>query len=80
MRTNDVDLSRIEAKLDTLIRLLALSVTSESQSLKDRAIRLQRVGLTPKEIAALCGTTPNTISVALSAAKRNAKSKKQTAR
>lgn len=80
MRTNDVDLSRIEAKLDTLIRLLALSVTSESQSLKDRAIRLQRVGLTPKEIAVLCGTTPNTISVALSAAKRNAKSKKQTAR
>jgi hypothetical protein len=53
---DNVDLSRVEAKLDTLIRLIALSVTSESQSLKDRAVRLQRAGLTPKEIAALCLT------------------------
>jgi DNA-binding NarL/FixJ family response regulator len=70
------DLSRVEAKLDTLIRLMALSVAPENLSLKDRAVRLQRAGLTPKEIASLCATTPNTVSVALSGAKRNPKGKK----
>ncbi len=70
MRTQDCDLSRVEAKLNTLIRLLALSVAPDNHSLKDRAVRLQRAGMTPKDIAALCDTTPNTVSVALSNAKR----------
>ncbi|QOJ18497.1 MAG: hypothetical protein HRU76_13255 [Phycisphaeraceae bacterium] len=78
MSTDNADLSRIEAKLDTLIRLLALSVASDNHSLKDRAIRLQRAGMTPKDIAALCDTTPNTVSVALSTAKRESKGKKKT--
>jgi len=76
--TDTSDLSRIEAKLDTLIRLLALSVASDNHSLKDRAVRLQRAGMTPKDIAALCDTTPNTVSVALSAAKRENKGKKKS--
>lgn len=62
--------SRIEAKLDTLIRLIAISVAPDNLSLKERALRLYRAGLTPKDIAAICNTTPNTVSVALSAAKR----------
>lgn len=77
MSISSADLSRIEAKLDTLIRLLALSVASDNHSLKDRAVRLQRAGMTPKDIAALCGTTPNTVSVALSAAKREGKKSKK---
>lgn len=78
MKSNDSDFCRIEAKLDTLIRLLALIVASDNHSLKERAIRLQRAGLAPKDIAALCDTTPNTVSVALSSAKRGNKSKKKT--
>jgi DNA-directed RNA polymerase specialized sigma24 family protein len=62
--------AQIEAKLDTLIKLFALAVAPETLSLKERALRLQRAGLAPKEIAALCDTTPNTVSVALSAARR----------
>lgn len=77
MSADNIDLSRIEAKLDTLIRLLALSVASDTHSLKDRAVRLQRAGMTPKDIAALCDTTPNTVSVALSAAKREGKKSKK---
>lgn len=77
MSTDNNDLSRIEAKLDTLIRLMALSVASDNHSLKDRAVRLQRAGMSPKDIAALCDTTPNTVSVALSAAKRESKGKKK---
>ena len=72
------DLSRIESKLDTLIRLLALSVAPDDLSLKERAVRLQRVGMTPKDIAPLCDTTANAVSVALSIAKREGKGKKTT--
>lgn len=67
--------ARLDAKLDTLIRLVALDVVSELSSVKDRALLLSKAGLTPKEIAALCDTTPNTVSVALSTAKREAKSR-----
>ncbi len=72
---NDKGLSGIEAKLDTLVRLLALSVAPDDLSLNVRAVRLQRVGMTPKDIAALCGTTRNTVSVALSGAKRKSSKK-----
>ena len=76
MKINEaMDLSRIEAKLDTLIRLVALAVAPESQSVRDRAVRLQRAGLAPRDIAALCDTTANTVSVALSTAKRQKKAK-----
>lgn len=51
MQPEPIDMARIEAKLDTIIRLLALSVASDNHSLKDRAVRLQRAGLAPKEIA-----------------------------
>ncbi len=73
---NEVNYTSVEAKLDTLIRLFALAVAPDTLSLKDRALRLQRAGLSPKEIAALCDTTPNTVSVALSAAKRAGKNAK----
>ncbi len=69
--------SKIESKLDTIIRLLALSVASDNHSLKDRAIRLTRAGMTPKEIADLCDTTPNTVSVALYDAKKTGKKNKR---
>lgn len=78
MKTQDCDLPRIEEKLNTLIRLLALSVAPDNHSLKDRAVRLQRAGMTPKDIAALYDTTANTVSVALSAAKRGIKGGKGT--
>ena len=79
MSPTNTDLSRVEAKLDTLIRLLALSTTSETKSLKERALRLQKAGLSPKDIAALFDTTANTVSVALSAAKREAKRRRKPA-
>jgi hypothetical protein len=50
--------AQIEAKLDIVIRLLALSAISHHHSLRDRAISLQRAGLSPKEIAKLCGLHP----------------------
>lgn len=78
--SDDRDLGRIEAKLDTLIRLVALNVAVGEGSLKERSVRLQRAGLAPKEIAELCDTTPNTVSVLLSKAKAEKRSGKKTAK
>lgn len=72
---SDQNIAEINAKLDRIVRLLALSAVSSEQPLKEKAITLSNVGLAPKEIAQLLGTTPNTVSVALSAARR---AKKQT--
>jgi len=70
MSDEQEQLTRLEEKLDTVIRLLALAISPESQPLKDRARRLQRAGLAPKEMAALFDTTPNTVSVVLAKAKK----------
>jgi DNA-directed RNA polymerase specialized sigma24 family protein len=75
--TDDQDLQRVEAKLDTVIRLLALNVAVGEGTLKERAVRLQRAGLAPKEIAELCDTTPNTVSVLLAKAKAEKRSGKK---
>lgn len=72
MNSND-DFSRMEAKLDQLIRLSALLLAKDLPSLKEKALILSRAGLPPKDIAALFDSTPNAVSVALSTAKKGAK-------
>jgi hypothetical protein len=78
LKSDESRLDRVEAQLNTVIRLLALSVIPDGHSLKDRAVRLHRAGLAPKDIAALCGTTANTVSVVLSAAKREGKARRKS--
>jgi hypothetical protein len=71
---DDVDrLALVEGKLDTLIRLFAITMIKDIEHTKDKAILLSKAGLGAQEIAKLCDTTRNTISVALSQAKREAK-------
>jgi DNA-directed RNA polymerase specialized sigma24 family protein len=73
MKEDAGTLSRVEDKLDTLIRLFALSIIDGVEHTKEKAVLLSKAGLPPKEIAALCDTTPHTISVQLSAARRDGK-------
>lgn len=65
----DVDVMRnIEAKLDQMLRLAALHMTSGMKQMQ--AIQLlNAVGLERKLIADLLNTTPNTVSVTLAKAK-----------
>lgn len=70
----------IGEKLDLVTRLLAYLVAAEHDNLKDRAVALSALGLAPAEIACVCNTTPNTISVRLAEAKKKAGRKKSTAR
>lgn len=69
-------LDQINEKRDRIIRLLALKSVPPDGTMKEKAILLNTVGLAPKEIAELLGTTPNTVSVALSAARRSRKQRK----
>lgn len=65
----------IVSKLDTIIKLLALSV-GEGKKQVERIRVLSAAGLAPKDIAEAIGTTPNTVRVALSTLrKRSRKSK-----
>lgn len=73
MTSNGEGLARLEAKVDVLVRLISLALIRDLSSLKERAVVLNRAGLAPKDIAVLCDSTPNAVSVALSGAKKEAK-------
>jgi hypothetical protein len=73
MSDDNERLERIEQQLEVLVRLVALRVSPDSEPMIDRAVRLQKAGLQPKEIARLCDSTPNAVSVALAKAKRQGK-------
>ena len=73
---NDDETVQIAAKLDTIIRLLAMDTAiDEGLTLQQKAVRLRRAGIMPKEIAELCASTPNAVNVALSTAKAASKKK-----
>jgi DNA-directed RNA polymerase specialized sigma24 family protein len=55
----------IERKLHMLVRLAALSFVGDKPQ-QDKIMMLSSAGFQPKEIADICGTTPNTVRVALS--------------
>jgi hypothetical protein len=55
----------LSKKLGILIKLLALQSVG-SKNFTEAISTLSRFGLQPKEIAEILGTTPNSVSVALS--------------
>jgi hypothetical protein len=61
--TNDqyVDISN---KLAKLIRLTAISIIGD-KALQEQYNILSMAGFQPKEIASICGSTPNSVRVAL---------------
>lgn len=70
------DLPEIIQRLDTLIKLVATSLLAE-KSQREQIELLSKVGLAPKEIAELIGTTPNTVRVALTAIRKAKKKRKK---
>ncbi|HEV2619484.1 MAG TPA: hypothetical protein VGU23_06040 [Acidobacteriaceae bacterium] len=59
-------------KIDTLTRLLAIGLVNGKRQ-KEQIRLLSIVGLGPKDIAELIGTTSNTVNVALSALRKENK-------
>ncbi len=73
------DIAEINTKLDRIVRLLALNSIRHEHSMKEKAIALNSVGLAPKEIADLIGSSAHSVSQTLSASKKT-KRKKKTAK
>ena len=67
--SNEDNLQEINHRLDTLIRLVAYQ-TVEKMTLSEGAPLLRRLGFTSSEIAAIYGSTANTVSVRLAEAKK----------
>jgi DNA-binding CsgD family transcriptional regulator len=69
---NDETLDRIEAKVDQMVRLFALQLTSGMKQ-KPAIQMLWAAGLDRRLIADLLQTTPNTVSVTVSTSKAKVK-------
>lgn len=69
---NDDVLERIESKLDQMLRLAALQMTSGMKQ-KPAIQLLAAAGFDRRSIAELLNTTPNTVSVTLSTSKAKAR-------
>ncbi len=64
------DNERIEQLLDEAVRLIALQTRLQMETQNEAIIALADVGIGPKRIAELLGTTPNTVNVTISKARR----------
>jgi len=72
----DAYVGKLMAMLEVITRLLAHQVAIGHENLETKAVALSSTGLKPKEIAALLGTTSNSVRVALAVAKRKKKKKR----
>jgi hypothetical protein len=79
MLADDEGFKKLESKLDTLIRLLGMSI-GEGLSTAERAPMLQRAGMDRASIAAVCNASVEAISVRLAEAKRKKSSKRRKAK
>lgn len=70
------DLKALEEKMDTLIKLVACGLIAD-KSQREQIEMLSRIGLPPKEIAGLIGTTSNTVSVTLAGLRKTKKKSKR---
>lgn len=73
-KEDDAD-KQILDRLDLIVKLLGQIVASEHETLETKAVALSNSGLTPTDIAKICGTTAGSISVSLNKAKKKAKRK-----
>lgn len=55
---------------EEVVRLLAIQLRRDTESQAEAIDEMNRAGFGPSRIAELLGTTPNTVNVALSSAKK----------
>jgi DNA-directed RNA polymerase specialized sigma24 family protein len=65
-----VSQDEIAQRLDILIRLQAQQLVRDFENQKEKVLFLHKAGLQPKDIAAVIGTSPNTVNVTLSKARK----------
>jgi hypothetical protein len=68
------EVKSLEAKLDLLIKLQALSLVRDLGTMREKILFLGSAGLQPKTIADLLQTTSNHVNVTLSTGRKKSKS------
>jgi hypothetical protein len=72
--SNEEKMDELNQKLDLVVRILAYQLVS-GKTLSNGAPVLKRLGLSASEIAAVFGTTQNTVNVRLTESKKAKKTK-----
>lgn len=72
------DTDHLRQLLDETVRLLAIQVRNQMETQNDAILALSDADFGPKRISELLGTTPNTVNVALSKARKTKKQPRQT--
>lgn len=70
------DMNALISRMDQLIRLVGFQIGERYETVGEKALVLDRMGLDKKQIALICGTTPNAISARLLEAIKPKKAKK----
>ena len=70
--------NEVIARMDLIIRLLAINIVKDMKTQADRILYLSSLGFRPKDIAGLLGTSQNTVNVALSKARKKIKTVQET--
>jgi DNA-directed RNA polymerase specialized sigma24 family protein len=73
MPEKQIVLKQIRSEMTVLIRLLAYNITKDQKTIAEKAVILNRLGLSLSEIAVICGTSTGSISVRLAETKRKKK-------
>lgn len=68
MSDDEDGIARLETKLDTVIRLLALQLLTKEQTKSEQTLLLNKAGFSVREIAGFCGSEPSTIKKIISEA------------
>lgn len=63
-------MEKMEELLDEVARLLAVQIRTGSESQGEAVVEMYRAGISPSRIAELLGTTPGTVNVSISRAKK----------
>jgi DNA-binding CsgD family transcriptional regulator len=63
--------------LEEIVRLLAIQLRRDAESQAEAIEEMSRAGFGPTRIAELLGTTPNTVNVAISSAKKRKRQKER---
>lgn len=73
---NEKQAKQLIDNLAIIKSLLAHQVAQSHETLEAKATALRTAGMTPKEIAVICGTTSGTIRVSLVTARKHKKNRK----
>lgn len=65
-----MDYEKVIERLDLIVKLLAMNILNDEGTQKEKVIKLSKIGMQPKEIANILNTSSNSVSVALSGARK----------